>query len=610
MTRHIFAQRLFAASLLALLLVLPVPFLDVEAQPQKASLELFADRTAYQPGETVRLAARVAVENHWHINSHQPTQDYLIPTVLNLELPPGSSEPVFDYPPDEPFAFPFETDPVMVYDGAVTIYAEFQLPADLAAGSVPVNAQLAYQACDDKQCLPPTEAFAETTLAVGSAGEPANVSFFGGASSGDSTPRATGSAPVRQGLLGMLLFGVLGGLILNAMPCVLPVLSIKIFGLVKSAGQGRSHLVFGALATTLGVLVSFWALAIAAIVAAKVGLAVGWGVQFQQPGFVAFLAVVVVLFSLNMWGLFEIPLPMALARLGGSGPREGLAGHFASGLFATLMATPCSAPFLGTAVGFALAEPPAIILLVFTSIGLGLALPYLVLAAFPAAARFLPKPGEWMVTFRSVMGFLLAAAAIWLFYVLAGQISSERVAFVQLTLLALALATWYASRQPVATWGRRLAVLAVVLSAFGTVVLAVGAPPAMATSQAAGLIDWRPFDEAEAESLAADGQMVFVDFTADWCLTCKANERVVIETDTIASAFDEHGVVAMKGDWTNRDDTITEFLARHGRSAVPFYLLYRPGREPHIFGELLTKQRVLDALGTSTGGGGSVEAAP
>ena len=202
---------------------------------------------------------------------------------------------------------------------------------------------------------------------------------------GVEAPRPTPATGLPFGL--MLLLAVLGGLILNAMPCVLPVLSLKLFGMVKSAGEGRSRLVLGTLATTAGIVVSFLALALAAVVASRAGAAVGWGVQFQQPAFVAFLAVVVVLFSLNMWGLFEILLPSSLARVAGSGSREGLAGHFVSGLFATLMATPCSAPFLGTAVGFALAQPVGVIFAVFTAVGLGLALPYLLIAALPAAVR-------------------------------------------------------------------------------------------------------------------------------------------------------------------------------------------------------------------------------
>ena len=582
---------------------------------QKASFELKADHSAYAAGEVVRLAAVIDVEERWHINSHKPAQEYLIPTVLSLDLPPGAGEPTYLYPQDSAYEFPFETEPVLVYDGRVKIVTEFLLPNDLPDGPLPITGTLRYQACDDRQCVAPTSTRSEIQLTIGAGGQPTHVALFNGDSdtpeiamqrAGAATPTGgdpaeasapTPTAPAASGnLLTMLFLALLGGFILNAMPCVLPVLSLKVFGLVKSAGKGRSHLVTGALATTAGIIVSFWALALAAVLAAKAGAAVGWGVQFQQPGFVTFLAVVVVLFSLNMWGLFEIPLPQSLARIGGSGSSEGLAGHFGSGLFATLMATPCSAPFLGTAVGFALAQPAHMIFVMFTAIGLGLALPYLLLALIPGAAKWLPKPGQWMITFRQIMGFLLAAAAVWLFYVLSGQISPERIAFVQLALLALALFTWLGTSAPQPSNRRRLATSGAIAAAGLSIFLAAAAPPAGSGVSSSALLDWIPFDEAQAQSLAQDGQLVFVDFTADWCLTCKANERLVLETPDIAAAFEEKNVVTMKGDWTNRDDTITEFLARYGRSAVPFYILFRPGQEPHAFGELLTKNNLKQVL--------------
>jgi suppressor for copper-sensitivity B len=335
---------------------------------------------------------------------------------------------------------------------------------------------------------------------------------------------------------------------------------------------------------------------------------VGWGIQFQRPGFVAFLAVVVVLFCLNLWGLFEIPLPQRLARLGGAGPREGMAGHFASGLFATLMATPCSAPFLGTAVGFALAQESPVILAIFAAVGLGMGLPYLLLAAAPGTARFLPRPGEWMNTLRGVMGFLLAAAAVWLFYVLSSQVSPERVAAVELGLLALSLFLWLRHRQMTSGSPRRgmrwLAEVGMIAAVAATVGIAAISPatagaskdPRLAAEASAGLISWQPWERARAEELAGQGKLVFVDVTADWCFTCKVNERLVLETPEIAGAFAEHGVVPMKADWTNRDDDIGKFLAEHGRYGIPFYLLYRPGQEPRVFSELLTKDGLVEAV--------------
>lgn len=588
-----------SAALLATAMLLAVDA-PLAGQPfraaKKARLKLVTDRTAYEPGSTVRIAGLVSIEDHWHVNSNTPTYDYLIPTELSYELPAGFGEPRLQYPPHKLQQFAFTDEPIAVYDGRVTILAEFELPAGTAAGTVPIRASLRYQACDDKQCLPPVRAEASLDLEVGPGGVAANERIFAPSAAAQPAAGAAGRSP---NLLWMLLLAMVGGFILNAMPCVLPVLSLKFFGLVKSAGQGRSHLVIGSLATAGGILVSFWALAVIAVAARGAGAAVGWGIQFQQPGFVTFLTVVVVLFSLNMWGLFEIPLPQRLAQVTGSGPREGLVGHFLSGLFATLMATPCSAPFLGTAIGFALAQEAIFIFAIFTAVGLGLALPYLLLAAFPSTARLLPKPGEWMVTFRGIMGFLLAGAAVWLFYVLAAQITSERLAFIQLVILTLALATWLWQRTRERSAARRLTAVAIGVSAIGAIVLAVGAPAVSGQLAKSSYHDWLAFDEAQARSLAAEGRLVFIDATADWCLTCKTNERLIIETTAIAEAFAKYQVVTMKADWTNRDDRITAFLAHYGKSAVPFYVLYRPGREPYVFGELLTKGQILDALAES-----------
>jgi suppressor for copper-sensitivity B len=585
-----------------------------QAQParppraEKARLAILADRTAYDAGATARVAARVTIEPGWHVNSNKPSLDYLIPTVLDLELPTGWPDEKVQYPPHQMQTFAFEEQPLAVYDGEVAILSEVGIPAGAAQGTFPVKAKLHYQSCNKSQCLPPVTVEAELALTVGPGGTPVESQLFKGAAAAAATASGTteksGGGP--PGVLLMLGLAVVGGLILNAMPCVLPVLSLKVFGLVRSAGHGRAEVVRGALATAAGIILSFLALALAAVAARTAGAAVGWGVQFQRPGFVAFLAVIVVLFCLNLWGLFEIQLPQWASRVGGTGPREGIAGHFFSGLFATLMATPCSAPFLGTAIGFALAQRAGIIFAIFAAVGFGMALPYLLLAVAPGTARFLPRPGAWMATVRGAMGFLLAAAAVWLFYVLSAQMSPERVAAVQLGLLALALFTWLRHRgvrgpalQAMAGVGMAAAAvltLALAMSAGGAARAQAGETPAT------GLIAWVPFDRAKAEALSAGGRVVFVDVTADWCFTCKVNERLVLETPEVAGAFERHKVLAMKADWTNRNDEIGTFLADHGRYGIPFYVLYRPGQPPHVFSELLQKESLVAAVEQSADG--------
>jgi suppressor for copper-sensitivity B len=588
---------------------------EAQLKPEhKASFVLNADRTAYDTGSPVRVAALVTIEPEWHVNSHKPTFEYLIPTVLSLELPEGWTAGRVQYPPAEMQKFAFADQPLAVYDGDVVILADLQVPAGAAAGSYPVRGSLRYQACNDSQCLPPATTEAEVQLTVGPDGQPQHSELFsqtagappasgghGGADSGD------GAAAAKPGgsLALTLLLAMLGGLILNVMPCVLPVLSLKMFGLVRSAGHGRSEVVSGALATAAGILASFLALALAAVAARSAGAAVGWGIQFQRPGFVAFLAVVVVLFCLNLWGLFEIRLPQSLARVGATGPREGAAGHFVSGLFATMMATPCSAPFLGTAISFALAQPAPVVLAVFAALGLGMALPYLLVAAAPGLARLLPRPGAWMETVRGAMGFLLAGSAVWLFYILSSQVSPEQLAAIQLGLLGLALFTWIQQRLVTGKALRGMAVAGMIAAVAVTLAAASRAPGEFAQrtdAKAAGLIPWVAFDRARAESLAAAGQLVFVDVTAAWCFTCKINERLVLDTPEVARAFEEHSVVPMKADWTNQNEEIAAFLAEHGRYGIPFYLLYRPGRTPHVFSELPSKDALVGTVRRAAGG--------
>ncbi len=592
--------------------------------PKKATFVLNADRTAYEAGAPARVAALVTIEHGWHVNSHKPSFEYLIPTVFDLKLPAGwpavSPEQGVRYPAAKMKTFSFEPHPLAVYDGDVVVTASFQVPKGAKPGAYPLQGSLRYQACNDQQCLPPVTAEARIEIKVGPGGAPQHGDLFTQAAqadaggSGDAAAAPAGAvapapAPARPAgsLAVTLLLAVLGGLILNAMPCVLPVLSLKIFGLVRSAGHGHSEVVRGTLATAAGILASFWALALAAIAAHSAGAAVGWGVQFQHPGFVAFLAVVVVLFCLNLWGMFEIPLPQALARVGGTGPREGVAGHFFSGLFATLMATPCSAPFLGTAIGFALAQKAPVIFAVFTALGLGMALPYLLVAAAPRIAGLLPKPGAWMETVRGVMGFLLAAAAVWLFYVLSSQVAPEQLAAIQLGLLGIALFTWLRHRVARGRAMRGMAGAGIAAAVAITLLTAVGAAgsrgeaKSLTASKPAGLIHWVDFDRARAESLARGGQLVFVDVTADWCFTCKVNERLVLDTPEVAKAFEEHGVVPMRADWTNRDDRIGTFLADHGRYGIPFYLLYRPGKEPHVLSELPSRDGLVKAVRDAAG---------
>ncbi len=382
----------------------------------------------------------------------------------------------------------------------------------------------------------------------------------------------------------ILLTALAGGLILNLMPCVLPVLSIKVLGLIKHGGgaQGAARTSF--LATAAGILVSFAVLAVGAISLRAAGVAVGWGMQFQEPVFIAFMALICVLFAANLWGLFEVPMPAAFGRLG-----EGRAGAFATGIFATLLATPCSAPFVGTAIAFALGHGWVETLAVFLAMGLGLALPYLAVAIRPKIATALPRPGRWMLRLRVVLGFALIATAIWLGSVLLAL--SGEVPAVALAALSAVILVWL--WQAAARW-RLPGALALVIAG---VVFPTALPTSNPAMQEALAGVWQPFSQDRLAALVADGETVLVDVTADWCITCQANKAAVLNRGEVAAQLSDGTVAALKADWTRPDPAIQTYLASFGRYGIPFNVVYGPKAPGGItLPELLTEGAVLSAI--------------
>lgn len=401
--------------------------------------------------------------------------------------------------------------------------------------------------------------------------------------------------------LGILGLALLGGLVLNLMPCVLPVLSIKLLGIVGLGGQARIIVRRRFLASAAGIVFSFLLLACGVLAAKAAGHAIGWGFQFQEPVFLIAMALTVTAFACNLWGVFEFRLPATLAdRAARVGRDDGFLGHFLTGALATVLATPCSAPFLGTAIGFALARGPFEILAVFAALGVGLALPYLAVASFPDVAARLPRPGHWMVTLRRILGLALIATAAWLLVVLASA-RGAATALVVVGALALLVASLYAARRSRTPFGWLGPAVVAVLALLSPYFVAARAPSA---NPSIGMIAWQPFDSAAIPGLVAQGKVVFVDVTADWCLTCKVNERVVLETESVAHALSTGGVVAMRADWTNPDPRIAAFLARFGRYGIPFNAVYGPSAAVGIvLPELLTREAVLEALAKAGRGG-------
>ena len=397
------------------------------------------------------------------------------------------------------------------------------------------------------------------------------------------TPPPRGEA-ASGGLWRVLLVALLGGLILNAMPCVLPVLSIKLASALQARDRAPARVRAGFLTAAAGVLVFFAALAVAVIGLRSAGYAVGWGVQFQNPAFLALMIGLITLFAANMIGLFEVRLTQdTLTGMAQTEARGGWGGDFATGAFAAAMATPCSAPFIGTAVTYALTGGAALTLAVFLAMGTGLALPYLAVAARPALIRRLPRPGRWMRQVQVALGGLLLLTAIWLVTVLAGA-AGLRLALVVGGLAAAMLAALAFGRRAWLVGGTGLAAL---------VLAAATLPPAPA--ERAVDAGWEPFAEARIGAEVARGNTVFVDVTADWCLTCKANKSLVLTRDGVAAALAE--TVALQADWTRPDDAIAAYLRANDRFGIPFDAVYGPGAPDGILlPELLTEAAVLDAI--------------
>ncbi|CTQ33673.1 protein-disulfide reductase DsbD family protein [Jannaschia rubra] len=406
----------------------------------------------------------------------------------------------------------------------------------------------------------------------------------------DAPPSAPRGGGAGGGLLAMLLVAVLGGLILNVMPCVLPVLSIKLAAALQAGEQSATRVRAGFLASAAGVMAFFLGLAAVIVALRAAGVAVGWGIQFQSPVFLALMIGLIAVFAANMMGFFSLSLGQgAMTGMARAGSRGGWGGDFATGAFAAVMATPCSAPFIGTAVTYALTSGPAQIVAVFAAMGLGLATPYLAVAARPGIVRRLPRPGRWMRTVQMVLGGLLLLTAVWLLTVLAAS-AGARVA-VLVAVLTGAMLVALAAR-------RRTAV--VIAAGLACVVAGAAVMPAPPAAPAAVAQGWEAFERERIAIEVAAGNTVFVDVTADWCLTCKANKRLVLERGAVPDAL--AGLVALQADWTRPDDRIATFLSDNGRFGIPFDAVYGPAApEGIVLPELLTESMVLEAIDRAGG---------
>jgi thiol:disulfide interchange protein len=429
--------------------------------------------------------------------------------------------------------------------------------------------------------------------------------------------RPVGNSTADITVLGAIGLAFLGGIILNLMPCVFPVLFLKGLALVQSSSQEREHLRRHGLVYALGILVSFWVIVAVLLVVRAGGSHAGWGFQLQSPVFLALLASFMFFFALSLAGQFDIGL--SLTSVGGSlAQKQGYAGSFFTGVLATVVATPCAAPFMGTAIGFALTQTAFVTFAVFTALALGLASPYVLLSFQPAWTRLLPKPGAWMETLKQFTSLFLFGTAIWLAWVY-GQVAGggspdgvDQLAWLLACFLVLAIAGWALGRWP-AKWASGIAAL--VLIAVGLAIPlsqeraaakaraaeAAAAPPTTVAATSPD-VPWQPYSEPALDAARAAGHPVFIDFTAAWCLSCQVNERLYLKSAEVQNALLKSKVVTMKADWTNEDPAITAKLASLGRATVPTYVLYpaAAGSAPDLLPEVLTKNLVLAAIQRDT----------
>jgi suppressor for copper-sensitivity B len=464
-------------------------------------------------------------------------------------------------------------------------HASFLLPITVSEGAPPLK-----------------DATLTLTLVDGTRGLERKVIAGVGVGGGAEAPlSASSSVSAASSLVAMLFIALLGGLILNVMPCVLPVLSLKLLGLIGHDGENHRHVRFGFLASAAGILATFAGLAAVLVALKGMGNAIGWGIQFQQPWFLIAMMLVLTLFAANLWGWFEIPVPAIVGRLAGIGSHTTLAGQFGIGVFATLLATPCSAPFVGTAVAFALARGPQEIFAIFLALGLGFAAPYLLVATLPTIARLLPRPGSWMTWLRRILGLLLAGTAVWLLTILGGVLGRTAVWVIVGLVVAIGIALWARRRLPGNL--RAVSPAAVVLLALAAFVVPTEIATSRPTPTTAPAGFWKPFDEGAIAKLVGEGKTVFVDVTADWCVTCIVNKHLIIESSAVNARLTAPNVTTMQADWTLPSDDIARFLAANNRYGIPFNAVYGPGAPNGIvLPELLTERAVLDALAKAGGG--------
>jgi len=553
---------------------------------ERPKTELFYSREIPNAGDTLYL--KVIVPSGWHINSNKVPDEFLIPSNV---------EPVAKGIEFAPAVWP---EPDVIYNEVLNL--NLLLLQDSFTIALPINSisnsynpyhvklKFTYQACS-RICLSPKtiEVSFDDVL-----GESSQVS--------QKKNSYLKSLQIdKHSLFVYILLALLGGLILNVMPCVLPVLFLKIFDIAKRAGENKRNILKWGFATAGGVYFSFAIIAIFVLAARASGNALGWGFQFQHPAYTAAMAICLAVFALNLWGVFEIWMPgNALKVWEKHAKKGGFYGAFVYGIFLVLLSTPCSAPFLGTAIGFAFTASAPELLAVFASLATGLCLPYIFLSTFPAWTKIIPRPGHWMTVFKQALGFPLLLTLVWLVWVFYKQAGADASIVLVLLVCASGFFAWLSRllSNPGKPWWR-FVVLWMVFVSITVWVIYRGYPYGDVGSggdEDAKYGEWIPFSEKTLDSLQNEGAVIWVNGTADWCITCKVNERSVFENERVRDAFGEMHVVKVRADYTNSNEEALKLFEAYGRRGVPFDLLLIPQHEPLLLPEFLQTDMVMEAL--------------
>ena len=575
-----------------------------------------------------KLTVWVTIPEKWHVNANEVTDEFLKPSSIVVKAEGIEFGDVVWPKPIKEYNEALELE-ILTFRGEFKIEIPVKSVAD-KYDSLGTEATFHYQACDNSICLVP----ASKTISLGANAAGAKSSNVNNsakkndsetevaASTGDNENLDMGAvsdaganekleaSAASAGIIALLFFAFLGGIILNLMPCVLPVLSLKLFSLIKQAGESRGRLLALGGATTAGILCSFWALA-AVVAAVKAGGgSAGWGMQFQSAGFIAFMVVILTAFAMSFFGVFEVWLPWgATTKMDEAGHKAGFAGAFFTGALLVLLSTPCSAPFLGTAMGFAFAQTTPVLFLFFTAAGLGLALPYMLVSAFPKVLKVFPKPGPWMVKLQKVMGVLLLASVVWLLWIVNEQAGTAGVGMFAIVVVASIACSVLLGKfaPPGVAFGREVAGIGLSVAVLVSIWFAAIAPEYERAAsekfntrmQEQMTADgWYRYSPALIEEFAKANRTVFIDATADWCLTCKTNEAAVLNRDEFRRAMDSLNVALVKADWTRETPEVNALLRSMHKSGVPAYAIYPAGDVSRqiVLPELLTTSAIVEKI--------------